>query len=535
MWIQTRIILTVASLLFPLALGAEDSPNPFSFSNPIIRISNFEQDGTAEITLRSTVDQTTPPTLRDFDLPRPSAATVTFDLIKDGKPQIKNWRFRVIVTGLSLANATQQRYAVIEYAAHKTQTIPYLLTNQPAFSFTWAISKPPDPWVHSGWLPGSACTAFVVTPKDSPATGLTVNSSNLLEQSTKQAITSQDLRLCLGDDCTGKDPVDLPANVPSRLRLCTTRSFHGNFRGVVTLASLQKPDGETILQSLDLSSFIVKLLGVIVIGLGVFLAWWSKVWARARLERDQALMLAVVMRTQLRSLQQILSQLRQPYRAAPTNLNNSITVLLGELDDTVLDEHKFLPPKFPNPYGYSVDAAGYKAYLEARNVKIQIFSTLTRQGVALAEAEDNGTLTAQQQVLIVTAISDIDRICSNAPQPTADQALLLVRQILTNLHNSLFPPPPGAPLAAPVLPAIPAREYELLSIEMQSISKGLWFLYGILTALSGLVVLILNNPGFGVPVDIVFAFFWGFGLPTTIGALAPGSAATALNIPIAKA
>src|ERR1700676_3356662 len=124
MWIQMRIILTVASLLFPPALGAEDSPNPFSFSNPIIRISNFEQDGTAEITLRSTVDQTTPPTLRDFDLPRPSAATVTFDLIKDGKPQIKNWRFRVIVTGLSLANATQQRYAVIEYAAHKTQTIP---------------------------------------------------------------------------------------------------------------------------------------------------------------------------------------------------------------------------------------------------------------------------------------------------------------------------------------------------------------------------------------------------------------------------
>jgi hypothetical protein len=54
------------------------------------------------------------------------------------------------------------------------------------------------------------------------------------------------------------------------------------------------------------------------------------------------------------------------------------------------------------------------------------------------------------------------------------------------------------------------------------------------SALSGLVVLILNNPGFGVPVDFVFALFWGFGLPTTVGALAPSSAATALNIPIAK-
>ena len=69
---------------------------------------------------------------------------------------------------------------------------------------------------------------------------------------------------------------------------------------------------------------------------------------------------------------------------------------------------------------------------------------------------------------------------------------------------------------------------------MQSISKGVWLLYGVLTALSGLVVLILNNPGFGIPVDLAFALFWGFGLPTTVAALAPGSAATALNIPIAK-
>ena len=443
MRIQSRLILTVVALLFPLCLSA-DSSGPFSFSNPTIRIASTDQDGTAEFTLRSTDDQSTTPTLRDFDLPHPPSATVTFELIKDPKPQTKNWRFRVVVTGLSPANAMQQRYAVIEYADHKTQTIPYFLTNQSAGSFTWTISKPPDPWVHSDWLPGHACTAFVVTPKDSAATGLTLNSSNLVEQSTKQAITVQDLRLCR-DDCTGKDPIDLPANMPSKLQLCTTKSFHGNFRGVVTLASLQKPDGDTILQNLDLSSFFVKLVGVIVIGVGVFLAWWSKVWARARLDRDQALMPAVVMRTQLRSLQEVLSQLRQPYRAAPTNLNNSITALLGELDDTVLDQHLFLPPKFPSPYGYSVDAAGYKAYLEARNPRIQLFSALIRQGVVPSEAEDNGTLTAAQQALIVTGISDIDRICTNVPQPTADQALVLLQPILTNLHNALFPPPAGAP------------------------------------------------------------------------------------------
>jgi len=53
-------------------------------------------------------------------------------------------------------------------------------------------------------------------------------------------------------------------------------------------------------------------------------------------------------------------------------------------------------------------------------------------------------------------------------------------------------------------------------------------------ALAGLAVLILNNPGFGTPLDFVFAFFWGFALPTTVQALTPGSVATALNISIAR-
>jgi hypothetical protein len=316
--------------------------------------------------------------------------------------------------------------------------------------------------------------------------------------------------------------------------LCLTHPFHGNYHGSVAIGCLQKPDGEQILQNIDASSFLLKFLGVLALCFGVYLAWWAKVWARARLERDQAVMPALAMRTQLRILEEVLRNLREPYRPEVPNLNEAIRTLLGELEDQELDRQKFLPPNFPNPYGYTVDAAGYKAYLEARNPKIVLLSTLIRRGVVLAEAEDNGTLTPAQQAQVTQAISNIDGIYIRAPQPTADQALGEEQLILLNLRNALYPPPPGAPAAAPPLPVNPAREYEVLSIEMQSISKGVWLLYGILTALSGFVALILYNPGFGVPVDLVFAFFWGFGLPTTVGALAPGSAATALSIPIAK-
>jgi hypothetical protein len=531
---RAQIVFSVALIFTPMSLYAADSTNPFSFADPTVHIPSAAQDGAGQITLRSSVEQQTPPSLRDVPLPHPLAATVTFDPIKDANGSKNSWRFTVTVTGLSPANAMQQRYAVVEYADKKTLTIPYVITNQPLSAFTWTISKPPDPWVYSDWLPSAGCTSFTVTPKDSIATGLTISSANLVEQVTKHAITARDLHLCRDEQCSGSDPIDLPPNVPTKLLLCATRSFHGNYHGSVAVDCLQKPDGEVILQNIDLSSFLLKLLGVVAIGVGVYLAWWSKIWARARFERDQALMPAIVMRAQLRALQQVLQQLREPYRAAPTNLNQSITTLLGELDDAELDRRGFLPPRFPSPYGYTVDAAGYKAYLEARNPKIQLFSALTRQGIVRAEAEDNGTLTAAQQTQVAAAISDIDRICTALPQPAADQALALVQPILTNLHNALHPPPANAAPAEPPPPPNPAREYEVLSLEMQSISKGVWLLYGVLTALSGLVVLILNNPGFGVPVDLVFALFWGFGLPTTVGALAPGSAATALNIPIAK-
>ena len=534
MRINTPIGLTMALALSVITPIWADSTNPFSFADPTVRIPSGAQDGPGEVLLRNSADQPTPPTLNDFDLPHPSAAVVTFEPIKDSNAQNHNsWRFSVHVSGLLPANTTQQRYAVVKYGESKIQVIPYTLTNLPT-NFAWTISKPPDPWVDSGWVPDCFCTVLTVTPKDSVATGLTLSSSGMVEQNTKRAITVGDLRLCQVSHCSGNDPIDLPANVPSRLQLCITKSFHGNFHGSISLASLQKPDGETILQNVDFSSFLAKLFGVGVISAGVFVAWWSKIWARARLERDQAIMPAVVMRAQLSGLQQVLAQLRQPYRPVPASLNAAIVTLLDELADDLLDEHQFLPPKFPNPYGYTVDTAGYKAYLESRNPRVELLSVLITQGVVPAQAEDNGSLTPAQQTLVSTAVGNVDQICANVPQPTSDQALALIQPILTGLHNALFPPPPNAPLAAPAPPAAPSREFEMLGIEIQSISKGVWLLYGILTTLSGIVVLIFNNSGFGIPVDFVLAFFWGFGIPTTAGAIAPTSAASALNIAIAK-
>ena|SRR5271165_356265 len=533
-----RISLLCLLCLSTLALPAVDTTTgPFSFAESPIRIPVNAQDGAVEITLRSSVPQKTPPLLTDSELPHPPTATVVFEPINDANPQANAWRYKIRISGLAPANTSQQRYAVVTYGENK-QTVPYVITNTAA-SFSWIISKLPEPWVASSWMPwlpsSMVCNEFTVTPKDSPATNVILGASTLVEQNTKEGISVGKLSLCLVDDgCQAAQPINLSANMPSHLRICTTESFHGNFHGVVTLASVQKPDGDTFLQSASFSSFFAKCVGVVLLCAGIYLAWWAKVWARARLERDQSLMPAILMRAQIAALQEILGRLRPPYHSVPSCLTKGLQGLADELSDSTLDSHQFLPPKFPSPYGYTVNAAGYKAYLEARNPSVLLFSVLVKGGIVRAEAEDNGRLTAEQQELVLGAIKNIDSISANTPQPSPDQAFQLIQPILTNLHNALFPPLVAAPVGLITAPTSPASEVETLQLQIESISRGIWLLYGVLTALSGLAVLILSNPGFGIPLDFIFAFFWGFGLPTTVGALAPGSATSALNISVAR-
>ena len=508
------------------ALGTTaTTAGPFSFPDPTLRLPAGVGDGTGEIILRSSTSQSAPPTLKNLELPRPLAAAVTFEQVQDTNAPPNTWRYKATVYGLAPATS-QQHYAEVTYAGNKKQPLLYTLTNQPPGNFSWSVSKLPDPWVSSD--SDRACTAFTVTTKDHPATEVNVFST-LVEQTTKEAITLNSLRLCpMGSNCDGtQQPITVAANVPTPLQLCTTKGFHGKFDGTVVLTSRQKPDGDTVLQHAQFSSTGAKLIGFLLILLGVFIAFAAKVWARARLDRNQALMPATLMRTQLAALKEALDQLDAIYRDIPTHIRASIEKLMGELSDATLDSQHFLPPAFPNPFGFTVDAAGYKAYLEARNPRVQLLSILVNDGVVLAAREDDG-LPLPKKELVKTAIRDIDAILPTLP---ADQALQKVREIVAALHKALFPTETADEA---LLPATASRSFESLQMEIQSISKGIWVLYGILTALSGLAFLILNNPGYGVPLDYVYALFWGFGLPTAVQSLTPSSAATALNISIAR-
>jgi hypothetical protein len=528
-------VLISACLPTSSAFADEKSAGPFSIVEQPIRIAPASQDGTTEITLRSSDPQTTPPGLADVELPHPPAAIVKFELISQPSQPQTTWRFKVIVSGLLPAAVTQQRYAVVSYGKGQKQTIPYSLTNTQN-AFAWNIGKMADPWVAAEWWTGPSCIGFTVTPKDGPATNVNLAASALVEQSTKHALSIDKLLICEDGkkECGENGPLNLPANTPTRLMLCTTESVHGNFHGALTLTSVQKPDGEALLQNASFSSGVAKLAGFLVLCVGVVLAWWTKVWARARLERDQSLLPAVLLKSYVVALQRMLSELPTEYKNAASSTAKLLDAIGNDLSDSALDGHQFLPPSFPSPYGYTVDTAGYKAYIEARSNQIQLLSLIVKEGVSVAAGKDNDRLTAPRRTLIADAIRSMDALGTKVPPLTPDQLRQSLQTILAGLQNALYPAP-GAGAMAPQLGAPLPTETQTLQIDIQRIGKGIWLVYGALTTLSGLAVLILNNPGFGVPLDFIFAFFWGFGLPTTVGSLTPSSASSALNISISKA
>jgi hypothetical protein len=91
----------------------------------------------------------------------------------------------------------------------------------------------------------------------------------------------------------------------------------------------------------------------------------------------------------------------------------------------------------------------------------------------------------------------------------------------------------SAMMAATPAAAPPAyQSYEQIQVKIRQLNSGFWWAWAVLTVLTGFAFLILNNPLFGSPLDLVTALVWGFGIPTLLGTVASSSVAAALGITV---
>lgn len=535
-------------LLLAAALAAWAGPvnaavPTLSFADTTLRlpVGTGERVGRMMMKAEGVTDQATSAIetrVKDLGGLDPGATTVEFDPpveVERGAAS-RAWLVRAKVKGLS-PNSSQRRFARLIYGSTE-QVVAYVVTDLAPAGFTWSAAIGPNPWlVRWGPFESSTAASIVVTTGEGSATGLRLAQASLRDGLAVSDIALRDLELCetAAGPCRTTYSVDARTNRTLYLRLKSDAEpwtwRHGKYTGTVSFSVNERPELQTINVTLHATSWLMWLLGVVLLTVGTRLGLWTNVWARARLLRLESLKPVRALQGTVTALYRVLAAAPPIPDAQPTQLPKKLKDVNDALTDEALDRDGLLPPKQPRPAGTAPDTATrLREHLEKLGRRITGFTIVVREGMeklwADWERDKNDPTKAAR---IKTFLQRLDK--EGAEVADAAAATTLVQSVLAEYHTAAGR---QADLAAI---AVGGPSFEEVTWEIARIERRLWSLAFVLIVLGGFAVLIYPNAGFGTLLDLVFCLFWGLGLP--IGAdklqqLGPGSIASTIGVSIPK-
>jgi hypothetical protein len=435
------------------------------------------------------------------------------------------------------ANSSQKRSARFSFGKVE-QYIDYTVTNLSPAAFTWSVAAPGVPWlVWFGYPDTRRTMTVVVTTGDYPASNLRIAQAILRDGIGTSQIALEDLELC--ESATG------PCghfNINAR----TSRTYfvrlnerpwysnwqNGKYAGTLSFAVNERTELQTSSVNLHISSLLAWMTGAILLGVGIWSAWWTGVWARARLLQLEALKPVAVLHESITALQDELKNIGKKIDADDF-WDDGIPSELNEIDSSLttdeLDKKDLLPKTPPNFWPSSTDTSTkLKDYLNTQGEMVSGFTVLVQDGMEKIvkdwkDSSKHAEIKAALRTLNEKGKSVINRA----------QGEELVRAVLneynTLLHRSFDP-------SGPQVISPPNTQY--LSWEIALLNTKGWLMWGAVTFIAGATVLIISIPGFGSLLDLVFCLLWGFGLPTAVDKLqqlTPGKMMTSMSLNLPKA
>jgi len=512
-----------------------------SFVDPTLQLPGGAPAGSQMLVLK--VDGLSGPVLqapepikliKDLGIPSPPEVTVTFTILGEQTPgpASRLWTIEATVAGLP-DNVSQKRYARVQF--EDTESIlEYTLTNKHPMAFAWTLRPPPTGWS----LTAGRVASVALSMGPVPATNVRLIHSSLIEQSTKVLLGSDQIQICHNAAGPCQTDFSLAAGSANQLFVRVRDEFEdpGTYQGAIVIACAQKPEGDSFNLTIYNSSCWRRLIGVLVIVLGVVVAWFSTVYARARTMHDQALMPAVALLERLKELSDILDRAPRVYAGDFAQTKAAIERLRGQLDPKLLKKQGYLPPKLPIPYvSTAPKAEEYKAFLQSLNDPIGVLIILVRDGLPAAWSYWQPGMGAAREGAIRKAITAIDRLAPPGGPAKPAEAQAQVGNTLRDLRTELGPQAIAATGGAPATPS--TLTYERLTIDVERISALFWVVWALLTSLAGAAILVLAKDGFGVRMDYIYCLFWGFGIPAagqSFMQLTAGSVTSALGISLVK-
>jgi hypothetical protein len=367
--------------------------------------------------------------------------------------------------------------------------------------------------------------AITVIPLNGVVRDIRVIGFDLVEQTRRTLISTTDVRICVQletepstEHCASS--IEISTARMLWLRPAENWPSAGHYIGSLVLASSQTTDGESVMLDISLTTPRQQVFGTLAIFLGVAIAWVVSQWGRTRHSRGQLLLPAAFMRERLNRIEGLLQQ------GSPTvpssghaGTSKRLAELLSQLTDVALEQARFIPPKFPSPFGTpSLDATGYKAFLErAQAWADSTISVIVAMREAAGELPD---ALPEKRQKIQDAIASLDAITGKSPPLSPTDLAAQIAQILQPLQ------------LAPTGGAAELPSSDQIQFQLAHTSVVVWWLVSVVTTLLGSYIVVFSNTGFGLWTDYIVCVLWGVGLPVGTALLqqTPNSVSQVLKV-----
>ena len=532
--LQLVVALLVPGLLIaPTSVSADSVPRTPS--------AGLQMANGAALLIIEVTDPPAPPltpTVTDDKSIQPPL-TYTYDASASA-PSAKpaRFQFRVTTSGPS-PDHVQIRPVVVSFEAGGGHGQPLsfaLLPGNPTSSRSLVTIAPPvTPFTMTG---GLRWTALSVTNTVDTPIKLMLTRSTLVDARPGKGsqLPIEQLHLCLEPPSKATCDADAVtiSNVTHTVWLDVDNAFvsDGIFAGVVQLTTLPASDPTTVSLTIQQSRGCAQMIGVLMIVLGVTVAWFALAFGRGRVARNQALLPAVLLRQRASALLVEIDALDPKLTPQVVQTRREASTILSELTEVYLDAQGYLPPPIPSMNATPPQTAAYQTHLQSMSSLLDGLETIVWIGIEPSAAKLPQVNTSSDLQQLQKLVSDLDAL--TATLPSTSQALqAAITPLLAAWHPAIVAQTAGyQSLVIKPGPGKQRSAFQLLA-QIATVSIAFWIVWGTLSVLAGYLVLIATDGGFGGSLDYIRCALWGFGLPVagqSLQQLTLGSINTQLGV-----
>lgn len=375
------------------------------------------------------------------------------------------------------------------------QTLDYTIANTFSKTFGWTV-KMPQEWN----LRHQPTHGISIAVGDVAATDVALHQVELISQDARKLTIGRDrFELCAEGGAETCLPVTgaLAPRTPHALRLRAREPLPpGLFHGTIAIRAKEKLEPESLAIKIYSPHPRGELYGALALAIGVLASLLLQIAGRGLLTWLGEKRTVAQLRARHQDLQLEFDGLPANLRTAAREWQRLWSLVAKDIAG--LSAHRSSPIAVPR----ADDAARVQEFKKAVEAITAVFPHFRLLLNALMRVKDVQESTGKKAECEAAA-REI------AQTQSGKDAIAEVEQIVGALRTATGVAAKAKLAAAPLEPASEIRRVNVL---LGTVSVAMWLLWAAISVLTGLAILVFQNPAFGTPFDLLTCALWGLGI-----------------------